>query len=259
MFKLCIRFSDDIVTSVSAVEKRAAEIATGNLAFSDLPIRTNDEIGELTAAFNTMTRDLRNLVGKTKEAAAGVASSSKDLLKYVEQNAESTREIASLASKVAAGMAKQKEDVFETAGHVDAAFSDMDDLGRRVEALKEDIMAMADGTAFILEDAKSIVTNGGDEEMLSKCFDSLFDALSTLSQNAEELATLTRTIEEKTGYIIDNINSMDTVTRETATNAATIETATEAEEAAVLDIVASAEAMDNLAKDLSENAARFKL
>ncbi|MBP3721897.1 MAG: hypothetical protein J6I62_01415, partial [Selenomonadaceae bacterium] len=70
---------------------------------------------------------------------------------------------------------------------------------------------------------------------------------------------LTRTIEEKTGYIIDNINSMDTVTRETATNAATIETATEAEEAAVLDIVASAEAMDNLAKDLSENAARFKL
>ncbi|MBP3722764.1 MAG: methyl-accepting chemotaxis protein, partial [Selenomonadaceae bacterium] len=228
MFKLCIRFSDDIVTSVSAVEKRAAEIATGNLAFSDLPIRTNDEIGELTAAFNTMTRDLRNLVGKTKEAAAGVASSSKDLLKYVEQNAESTREIASLASKVAAGMAKQKEDVFETAGHVDAAFSDMDDLGRRVEALKEDIMAMADGTAFILEDAKSIVTNGGDEEMLSKCFDSLFDALSTLSQNAEELATLTRTIEEKTGYIIDNINSMDTVTRETATNAATIETATEA-------------------------------
>lgn len=259
MFKLCIRFSDDIVTSVSAVEKRAAEIATGNLAFSDLPIRTNDEIGELTAAFNTMTRDLRNLVGKTKEAAAGVASSSKDLLKYVEQNAESTKEIANLASKVAAGMAKQKEDVFETAGHVDAAFSDMDDLGRRVEALKEDIMAMADGTAFILEDAKSIITNGGDEETLSKCFDSLFDALSTLSQNAEELATLTRTIEEKTGYIIDNINSMDTVTRETATNAATIETATEAEEAAVLDIVASAEAMDNLAKDLSENAARFKL
>lgn len=259
MFKLCVRFADDIVTSVSAVEKRAIEIAKGNLAFSDLPIRTKDEIGELTAAFNTMTRDLRSLVGTTKDAATGVASSSNHLLQYVEQNAESTKEIAKLASKVAAGMAKQTEDVFETATHVDAAFADMDDLGRRVEALKEDIVSTADGAAFILEDAKSIINGGGDENMLAKCFDTLFDAFSTLSTNAEELATLTRTIEEKTGYIIDNINSMDTVTRNTAENAATIETATETQKAAVLDIVANAEAMNNLAKALSDNAARFKL
>lgn len=259
MFKLCVKFANDIVTSVSAVEERAKEIAKGNLAFSDLPVKTSDEIGELTASFNTMSRDLRSLVGTTKEAADGVAHSSKDLLRYVEMNAESTKEIASLASKVAEGMSKQLQDVGETAAHVDEAFADMDDMARKVEALKEDIMVAVEGAAFILEDAKSILTEGGDVSMLDKCFEPLFDALKTLSQNAGELNALTRTIEEKTGYIIDNVNSMDTITRATAEIATVIDDSTGAQEAAVLDIVASAEAMDNLAKELEGNAARFKL
>lgn len=259
MFKLCVKFADDIVVSVSAVERRAIEIAKGNLAFSDLPVKRKDEIGELTASFNTMRQDLRNLVGTTKEAADGVAASSKDLLHYVEMNADSTKEIASLASKVAEGMSRQLQDVGETAERVDEAFANMDDLGRKVEALEEDIMATAEGAALILEDAKSILTDGGDPKLLDKCFESLFSALSALSTNATELVALARTIEEKTGYIIDNINSMDTVTRATAKIAQTIDDATAAQETSVLDIVASAEAMDKLAKDLEGNASRFKL
>lgn len=259
MFKLCVKFANDIVINVSAVEIRAKEIATGNLAFSDLPVKTKDEIGELTASFNTMTRDLRSLVGTTKAAAGGVAASSQNLLQYVEMNAESTREIASLASKVASGMAKQLKDVGETTAHVDEAFADMYEFGKQVETLEENIMATSEGAALILEDAKSIIAEGGNSASLEKCFNSLFDSLAALSKSAGELRTLTAIIEEKTGYIIDNVNSMDVVTRETTVIAETIDSAANAQEAAVLDIVASAEAMDNLAKELEESAARFKL
>lgn len=259
MFRLSIKFADDIVLSVSAVKSRAIDIAKGNLAFAELPVIRNDELGELTVSFNTMQRDLRKLVGTTKDAAGGVSSSSKNLLEYAIQNAESMKEIANLASQVSASMTKQMEDVMQTAEHVDAAFSDMDDLSGRVKALEEDIISTADGSALILEDAKTILSDGGDEATLAQCFESLFEALKTLSQNSGELVSLVNTIEEKTGYIIDNINSMDIVSRNTAENAQTIETATDAQNAAVLDIVASAEAMDNLAKELYDSAARFKL
>ncbi len=259
MFKLCTIFAHDIVTSIRAVEKRAVEIAGGNLAFRDLPIKSNDEIGELTRSFNTMQHDLKNLVGTTKEAANGVLSSSKNLLKYVEMNAESTREVARLASLVSEGMTRQLEDVMNTASHVDAAFSDMDELGKKAEQLEENINAASTNASFILEDIKAISVNAGNEKALAKCFDSLFETFKALSNDAKELTSIVRAVEEKTGYIIDNVNSMDMVSRQTAESAETIETATEAQEAAVLDIVASAEAMDNLAKSLEESAERFKL
>ncbi|MBR3721973.1 MAG: methyl-accepting chemotaxis protein [Selenomonadaceae bacterium] len=259
MFKFCMTFANDIVTSVRAVEKRAVEIAKGNLAFRDLPVKTNDEIGELTKSFNTMQRDLKKLVGTTKEAADGVLSSSKNLLQYVEMNAESTREIAGLASLVSKSMTRQMEDVMKTAGHVDAAFSDMDELAKNAELLEKNISGASTNASFVFEDVKTILANDENEKALAKCFESLFETFEGLARDAGELTAIVRTVEERTGYIIDNVNSMDIVSRETAKSAETIETAIEAQEAAVLDIVASAEAMDNLAKSLEENAKRFKL
>ena len=59
---MCRKISNDITVPVSALEEHAQQLAKGDLRVEDIPVRTSDEIGNLTGAFNTMSHNLRELI-----------------------------------------------------------------------------------------------------------------------------------------------------------------------------------------------------
>ena len=52
---------------ISALIAHAKEIADGNLALDDTIVTSNDEVGDLGRTLNTMTANLRNMIGTVKQ------------------------------------------------------------------------------------------------------------------------------------------------------------------------------------------------
>jgi len=86
---------------ISAVDL-ANKIASNNLAMEDLPVESEDEIGGVTSALNTMKNNLRGLLQAIAETAEQVAASSEELSATSQQitaNSEETTAQARVVSE----------------------------------------------------------------------------------------------------------------------------------------------------------------
>lgn len=90
------------------------EVAAGNLRITELKIKSKDEVGNFSSAFNTMTSNLRELVKKVSESSQQVATSSQELTAITEQNAQATTQIATAINEVAGGTERLTGSVNET-------------------------------------------------------------------------------------------------------------------------------------------------
>ena len=270
IFSLCTRFAADTMKSMEAIERQAREIAGGNLALEDLEVTSHDGIGSLTESFNTMRQDLRALVQKLLDASNDVAKSSKDLTKYVGLAAQAAEQISGLAGRVSHDMVRQLEDVETMAANVDTAFSGMDDLSTKATGLEESVSASAEAVALLQQDTQTVIASMADggagnpeadqgADVVEQCFSGLLEELSDIKQQARELHGLSQSVADKTGYIIDTVGSIDQLSRKTAQSAETIEASTEEEEFSILEIVAAAQSLEDLAMDMHEAVARFRL
>ena len=77
------------------------EVAAGNLSVKTLDIDSADEVGQLAAAFNTMTANLRDLVRRITQSAEQVAASSEELTASAEQTALAINQVAGTINVVA--------------------------------------------------------------------------------------------------------------------------------------------------------------
>ncbi len=265
IFFLCTRFAEDIVNSVSAIERHAHEIAKGNLALEDLEVASQDEIGSLTESFNTMRHDLRALVQKMSGASGDVATASRNLVKHVELTAQAAEHISKLAGKVNRAMVQQLEDVETMATNVDTAFADMDELSAKAQQMVESVAASAEALALLRQDVGMVLASLGTSEerqgieTVDSCFTGLLEEYSGIQQRAEELHNLAQSVAEKTGYIIDTVGSIDRISRKTSQSAGTIEASTEEQESSILEIVAAAQSLEDLATDMHDAVVRFRL
>ena len=81
-----------VVTPLSASVHLANAIAENNLAIADLPVTSEDEIGQATRSLNTMKNNLRQTVQAIAETAEHVASASEELSATSQQIAANSEE-----------------------------------------------------------------------------------------------------------------------------------------------------------------------
>lgn len=80
--------------------RKAEQIAGGDLNVT-VDQNSSDEVGQLSGAFNTMTTNLRNLIGRLTETSAQLLSASGQLRVTAEQMSTGTEEVAAQAGTVA--------------------------------------------------------------------------------------------------------------------------------------------------------------
>jgi methyl-accepting chemotaxis protein len=121
------RFAGSITGPVQRLKEHADELAKGNLRMDDLVVESDDEIGALTEAFNTMSRNLRGLIQKMTTTAEQVAASSEELTASSQQSAEAANNVATTITQVADGMSSQSQ-------HIDGAKQNMDNVSQDIKA-----------------------------------------------------------------------------------------------------------------------------
>ena len=202
---------------------QAQEVAAGNLRERQVNATSRDEVGKLGAAFNTMTQNLRKLVGQVSLSSQQVSTASQALSEGAEQSAQASTQIATAIMGVAEGSARQIE---------------------AVTVATRAVAQMSDGIQHTAENAKEVVTLAEKSASMAQSGGKAAEAAvrqmakieSTVNQSASAVAKLGER-SKQIGQIVDTIAGIASQTNLLALNAA-IEAARAGEQGRGFSVVA---------------------
>ena len=85
---------------LSTLIAHAKEIANGNLAIEDTEIKSNDEVGDLARTLNTVTANLRNMIGTMKSTSVQLTENSRDTATSLNEMQVAIQQVAESMSEV---------------------------------------------------------------------------------------------------------------------------------------------------------------
>lgn len=181
------RLSRPILSAVQALQ----EVAGGNLGVKELAITSQDEIGQLGKAFNTMLANLRHLVDQVVQSAEKVAASSEELTASADQSARASSLVSESIAQVANGAEDQVKAVNKTSAVVEqisANIQQISDNANDVSGISENLAGTAQTGEKAVAAAVAQMTN-----IEQKVFYSA-QAVSKLGERSQEIGQIIATI-----------------------------------------------------------------
>ena len=240
-FGICITFSGKITDPVARLEEYSIQLSNGNLTMKDLPITSNDEIGSLTKAFNTMREHLQKLILKMSTNSQQVAASSQELTASSQSSADASVHVAETVNEVSDAVNEQMKNIDAAKGNVDAIFNDI----KGVEEKSRDISDMSNQTADAAQKGSELMGNA-------------VKSMGRIEQSVMASADVVRKLGEDSkqiGQIVETISAISRQTNLLALNAA-IEAASAGEHGKGFAVVA--EEVRKLAAESQEAAEKIK-
>lgn len=198
-----VRIPPLIARPVSALADASKRMAQGDLTISALPVRSRDEVGQMTEAFNAMVRHMRSLISEVVSSSDRLVKSSEEMAATAEEAASASQQIANVIQQVAAGTADQTSTVTQAA--------------QSVEELRRAIDQIAAGAT---EQAQQV-------HRTYEIVGQMRTAVENAANNAGEIA---RSAQESIknaragGHVVDeSVRSMQQISRTTAETARKIE------------------------------------
>lgn len=99
--------SQYLLRRINVLKKSAETVAEGNLQLADIDFKGNDELKDLSIAFNTMTSSLRSIITSADMVSFQVAASASELQAGAEQTGNATQHIAEIMQEISLGTDRQ--------------------------------------------------------------------------------------------------------------------------------------------------------
>jgi methyl-accepting chemotaxis protein len=237
IFLLVASFIKPILT----LKDKVLKVSNGDLT-EQIDIKSNDEIGELSNAFNDMQTSLRTLIEKIEVSAEQVASHTEQLAAGAEQTSVATEDVAKVMQEVASGAENQT--------------SGLDRNARILEETSKGIIHIVDNSSLVAE--LSIKTSEQAEEG-GKSVHRTMNQMNSIFGSVEKSNKIIKSLFERSveiGSILDIISGIADQTNLLALNAA-IEAARAGEHGKGFAVVADevrklAEQSQSSAKQITE-------
>ncbi|MEM8783007.1 MAG: methyl-accepting chemotaxis protein [Planctomycetota bacterium] len=123
-------FALQLVKPIGPAVERARAIANGDLSGDELPVKSQDELGQLTAAMNQMSQSLRGLIESVTSASSEVGSAAGQIASSSEEVALGMDEQSSQVTRVSAAIEEMSASVVEVARKSAEAASRAEDAGK---------------------------------------------------------------------------------------------------------------------------------
>lgn len=115
---IIVIFANHIAGPIKKISKAVDVVASGDLTQHDLKINNRDEIGLLYHSFNTMVKNVNELISSVKNSAITVLGSSEELDKIVESSKTSINQVAITVEEIAKSSTLQAEETQNGANRV---------------------------------------------------------------------------------------------------------------------------------------------
>ncbi|SHK78116.1 methyl-accepting chemotaxis protein [Selenomonas ruminantium] len=238
---VCRTFAGQITGPVMKLEGHAVEMANGNLKLEQLPVESADEIGALTKAFNTMSKNLRELINKMATTSEQVAAASEELTANAHQSADAAVHVAETVGEVSVSMEAQLGDIDGAKKNVDDVYGDVTAMAQKAQTVTDTSNRTAEAAqkgSQLMENAVRRMGNIEQSVMASA------EVVQKLGENSTQI-----------GQIVEAISSIAEQTNLLSLNAA-IEAARAGEHGRGFAVVA--EEVRKLASESQDSAEQIK-
>ncbi|MFS0574671.1 methyl-accepting chemotaxis protein [Sporosarcina sp. 179-K 3D1 HS] len=142
-----------IARPVGQMTDALSEIAGGNLAIEPIRIRNKDEIGDMSAALNEMTDDLRGIISRARDTSVQLAVQAEELSASSEESLAASEMVAEISERNLAGSDEQVRIINETStamgemvAGIDQITEDNEDMLRSSEKVAQ---LVTEGSTFM--------------------------------------------------------------------------------------------------------------
>ena len=195
-----------IATPLKTMLTCVKDVASGNLAITFPHMKATDEVGGLGTAFETMVKNVVNLVEDIQDLADQVAASSEELTAISKQSVQASAQIASAIAVVANGTEKQTI-------AIRASATVIEQLSTRVQQVAQNsntVSTLMGKTADTTAEGQNAVTKAVSQMMnIHSAARNVKDAIERLEESSKQI-----------GEIIKLISSIASQTNLLALNAA---------------------------------------
>jgi methyl-accepting chemotaxis protein len=202
---MCIGLTRSLTKPIGAMLRISNKVAEGDLTV-DLKSTSKDEIGQLFAAINSMTENLKGILEKVQNSAITVSSTAQDLSASSEELKASTDQISSTTQDIATGVSQQA--------------SKMTEISRAMKEMADSVQQVAVNSQKAAEGADK--ANKTAQEVGKKSDDvsrKMTEIRTTVDNSASVIKELD-TKSQKIGDIIGAITNIADQTNLLALNAA---------------------------------------
>ena len=242
MMFVCINFSSQLINSITILQTHAQDMSKGILSNKNILVESEDELGLLSGAFNSMSNNIRELIKKSSKTAEQVAASAEELTAGAEQSAQSAINSAEAVQSLVVGMNEQAKTCDEL-----KKFSE--DIFNKIEDVTEQMAHVMVETIRTQENAR-----GGDNLMKDAV-----DKMTSIENKVALAADVVKKLGENSKQIDEIIDAIARIADQTnllALNAA-IEAARAGEHGKGFAIVA--EEVRKLASESQESAEKIRV
>ncbi len=103
-----------------------------------VPVKTSDELGQLSSMYNEMMSVFRNMLKEVQTVSEQVAGSSEELTASASESSRASEQISVAASEIAVGSEKQKERVLATTASLHRIGRDIEQIAAYANGVSED-------------------------------------------------------------------------------------------------------------------------
>jgi methyl-accepting chemotaxis protein len=186
-FAIAYLFSSAIVGALGPVVERLKAIAAGDLRGAKLPdaiLRRGDELGELATASQTMTENLRRLLGGLSDGIGTMAAAATELSAVSRETATSTATMSDRANAVATAAEEASANTFSIVARMDESANNLTSVAGATEQMSVTVGDISSNTAR----ARTI------SEQATRQAQTITEQMQKLGQAAQEIGNVTETI-----------------------------------------------------------------
>lgn len=187
---LTLTFGRNLSRSITQVIEKLNEFSTGNFKV-ELNLKSNDEFGDLSNAFNEMTTNLRHSMYEVSESAAQVAAMAEQFSASSEEVNRASAEVTSSIVHISDG-AEEQDDMTQTIReHANEVLSKMGIILKNV----------VDMRSFVEQSDKNSQLGLQEVQHITEQMSLMLNHSQTITQEINELNEQTKTITESIGMI----------------------------------------------------------
>ncbi|SDD06566.1 methyl-accepting chemotaxis protein [Terribacillus halophilus] len=181
-----------IVTPVKELSELLGKAADGDFS-SDGSYQSKDEMGELTASYNTMADGMRSIIRVVNDTSQQVAASAEELSASAEQSSSSSEHVARTMQELAGGSVQQLELVTTATGTMNAMGQHTSTLAANVQTVEE----------AVRKTSELSVQGGNAIKDVNKQMDTITSHVQELSASIDSLNKRSTEISDITSVITD--------------------------------------------------------
>jgi len=176
---LAFFFAKSMVKQVTPIVERTREIANGDLTGEELPVKSKDEFGILTATVNEMSGNLKELVSEVGSTSQEVAGAATQIAASAEEMSQGIGEQNQQVTQISAAVEEMSASVVEVARKSGEAANSAQESGKVAQeggkVVRETIQGMNEISEAVTSSAASVSELGKRGEQIGQIIEVIND------------------------------------------------------------------------------------